>query len=347
MRRRSPNATASVESALVADGPAPTILAVDDSAMNLELLREYLAATGCTFVTAADGETALVAIEQYKPDLVLLDIVMPRLDGIEVCRRIKANPKTRLLPVVLVTSLSAVQDRIRGLEAGADDFLTKPIDRDELTARVVTLIRAKELYDRLDDAEHVMAAFARVVEAKDGGTESHLERVARTARALAEAAELAGADLDLAYFGGVVHDIGKVGVPDAILIKAGPLDPHETTVMRRHVMVGVEIARQLRSAASVIPIIRHHHERFDGSGYPDGLMGAAIPTVSMIVSICDAYDAMTSDRPYRVAMTPAIAIGELERGAGTQWNADLVALFLTRVVQQSPVPANTRTQAGP
>ncbi len=326
-------------------GPAPKILAVDDSEINLELLREYLAATGCTFVTAADGEGALVAIEEHQPDLVLLDVVMPRLDGIDVCRRIKANPKTRLLPVVLVTSLSSVQDRIRGLEAGADDFLTKPIDREELMARVVTLIRAKELYDRLDDAEHVMAAFARVVEAKDGGTEAHVERVARTARALAEAAGLSGSELDLAYFGGVVHDIGKVGVPDAVLLKPGPLDAEETAVMRRHVMVGVEIARQLRSAASVIPIIRHHHERLDGTGYPDGLMGAAIPILSTIVSICDAYDAMTSDRPYRAAMTSAIAIGELRLGAGTQWNAELVELFLTRVVQPSPVPAGTHSPA--
>ena len=166
------------------DRVAPTILAVDDHPANLELLEAYLATTGFGFVTAADGEAALVAIDRYQPDLVLLDVVMPRLDGIEVCRRIKANPASRLLPVVLVTSLSSVQDRVRGLEAGADDFLTKPIDRDELMARVVTLIRAKELYDRLDDAEHIMAAFARVVEAKNGGTEAHVERVARTARAL-------------------------------------------------------------------------------------------------------------------------------------------------------------------
>ena len=345
MRRRSSNVPRLLQSAGVLDRVAATILAVDDHPVNLELLREYLAGTGCRFITAEDGEAALAAIERYQPDLVLLDIVMPRLDGIEVCRRIKANPISRLLPVVLVTSLSSVEDRVRGLEAGADDFLTKPIDRDELMARVVTLIRAKEIYDKLDDAEHIMAAFARVVEAKDGGTEAHVERVARTARALGEAAGLSEAELDLAYFGGVVHDIGKVGVPDAVLLKPGPLDPEETLVMRRHVMVGVEIARQLRSAASVIPIIRHHHERFDGTGYPDGLMGPAIPRTAMIVSICDAYDAMTSDRPYRAAMSSAVAVAELKRGAGAQWDPDLVSLFVTHLMRESPAPADTHTQA--
>ena len=142
-----------------------------------------------------------------------------------------------------------------------------------------------------------------------------------------------------------MHDIGKVGVPDAVLLKPGPLDPEQTAVMRRHVMVGVEIARQLRSAASVIPIIRHHHERYDGAGYPDGLVGVAIPPIAMIISICDAYDAMTSDRPYRAAMSPAAAIAELRRGAETQWDPELVDRFLTRVMQELPAPANTRTQA--
>lgn len=312
----------------------PRVLAVDDHPVNLELLREYLAGTGCEFLVAYDGVAALEAVARDRPDLVLLDVVMPRLDGIEVCRRIKADPANRLLPVVLVTSLSRVEDRIRGFEAGADDFLTKPLDRRELMARVLTLIRAKEAYDKLDDAEHVMAAFARVVEAKDGGTEAHVERVARSARALAEAARLSAAELDLAYFGGVVHDIGKVGIPDAVLLKPGSLTLAETELMRRHVVVGVDIAHQLRSAASVVPIIRHHHERFDGRGYPDQLTGAAIPRVAMIVSICDAYDAMTSDRPYRRSMPPDAAIEELRSGSGVQWDPLLVDLFLTNVLKE-------------
>lgn len=327
---------------------APTILGVDDHPLNLELLGEYLEGTGCVFVTAADGEEALDAVRRWQPDLVLLDVVMPRLDGIEVCRRIKSDAANRHLPVVLVTSLGSTEDRVRGLEAGADDFLTKPVDRHELLARVVTLIRTKQVYDRLDDAEHVMAALARIVEAKDGSTEAHVERVARTARALGQAAGLPEDDLDLVYFGGVVHDVGKVGVPDAVLLKAGPLSAGETVLMRRHVTLGLEIAQRLRSAAEVIPIVKHHHERYDGTGYPDGLSGAGIPRAAVIVSICDAYDAMTSDRPYRAAMSPLSAIAELRRGAGTQWDPAMVALFLSAVLSEPELaaPAGTRIPGG-
>ncbi|HEV2139639.1 MAG TPA: HD domain-containing phosphohydrolase [Candidatus Dormibacteraeota bacterium] len=312
----------------------PMVLAVDDHPMNLELLREYLAGTESDLLVAEDGVTALEIVDRERPDLVLLDVVMPRLDGIEVCRRIKADPANRLVPVVLVTSLNTVEDRVRALEAGADDYLTKPVDRRELMARVLTLIRTKELYDRLDDAEHVMAAFARLVEAKDGGTQAHVERVARSARALAEAAGLEAAETEIVYFGGIVHDIGKVGVPDAVLLKPGPLTGVETEVMRRHVIIGVEIALKLKSAKGLVPIIRHHHERFDGAGYPDSLAGPAIPPAAMIVSICDAYDAMTSDRPYRPAMRSDQAVAELRNGSGSQWDPRLVDLFLGRVMQE-------------
>ena len=279
--------------------PAPTILVVDDQPLNLELMTDYLEGSGCIVVTAPDGEAALAAVERDKPDLVLLDVVMPRLDGIEVCRRLKANPATWLIPVVLVTSLSAVEDQVRGLAAGADDFLTKPVERHELLARVLTML--------------------------------HALRVGRTSRALAEAAGMSVGELDIAHFGGVVHDIGKVGVPDDVLMKAGVLSPTEIDVVRRHVDLGVEIARRLRSAECVIPIIKHHHERYDGRGYPDGLVGVEIPRLAMVVAICDAYDAMTSDRPYRAAMTKEEALAELRHGAGTQWDPLLVALFLSHV----------------
>ena len=315
---------------------APVVLGVDDNELNLELLADFLLDTGCELVTASDGETALEAIEQRRPDLVLLDVMMPGLDGFEVCRRIRSSHANRLLPIVLVTSLSDVRDRVRALEVGADDFITKPIDRNELMARVLTLVRAREVYDHLDGAEQVMAAFARIVEAKDGGTECHVERVARAARALGEAAGLPDAALDNLYFGGMVHDIGRIGVPDSLLAKPGPLNPDEVNVMRRHVAIGVEIAHELRSAADVIPIIKHHHERFDGSGYPDGLGGSRIPMVAMIVSICDAYDAMTSNRPYRPAMSTAAAIDQLRSGAGAQFDPALLALFLDRVLQAAP-----------
>ena len=312
------------------------VLAVDDNEVNLELLSAYLGGTECELVLAHNGTEALAAVAGGRLDLVLLDVKMPAMDGFEVCRRIKADPANRLLPVVLVTSLNTVEDRVRALQLGADDFLAKPIDRNELMARVVTLIRTKEVYDKLDDAEHVMAAFARMVEAKDGGTEAHVERVARSARALGVAAGLSESELDSIYFGGIVHDIGKIGVPDAVLLKPGPLDAAEVDLMRRHVPIGVEVASKLRSACSVVPIIQHHHEWFDGTGYPHALAGTAIPPAARIVAICDAYDAMMSDRPYRPAMSSSDAIAELRRGAGTQWDPELVAMFLGRVIQESP-----------
>src|SRR5712692_1292992 len=209
------------------------VLAVDDHELNLELLAAYLSGTECELVLAHDGFQALDAIAAGRPDLVLLDVVMPGMDGFEVCRRIKSDPANRLLPVVLVTSLNTVEDRVRALQLGADDFLAKPIDRNELMARVVTLIKTKEVYDKLDDAEHLMAAFAKIVEAKDGGTEAHVGRVARGAQAhvgrvargaqaLGEAAGLSGTALDGIYFGGSVQDIGKIGVREAVLLEPGP-----------------------------------------------------------------------------------------------------------------------------
>jgi putative two-component system response regulator len=310
----------------------PRILAVDDQPLNLELLAAYLSGVDCDLTIARDGYQALAQIAARQPDLVLLDVVMPGIDGFEVCRRIKANPANRLLPIVLVTSLSDVDNRVRGLEVGADDILVKPIDRNELMVRVLTLIQTKEIVDNLDDAEHVMLAFAKAVEAKDSGTEAHVERVARGSRALGVAAGLRGADLDSLYFGAVVHDVGKIGVPDAILLKPGPLTAGETEVMRRHALIGVGIAQPLRSAANVVPIIRNHHEHFDGNGYPDRLRGTEIPLAARIVAVCDAYDAMTSDRPYRAAMSSITAAGTLYAGAGTQWDPKLVKQFMTTVL---------------
>jgi putative two-component system response regulator len=309
------------------------VLVVDDRELNLELLSDYLAAVDCDVVTATDGITALAMIERSAPDLVLLDVMMPGLDGFEVCRTIKSNPRHRLLPVCLVTALNQTNDRLQGLEAGADDFIVKPVDRVELVARVRSLLRLKLVYDRLDDAQHVILSLARAVEAKDSSTESHTERVARAARSLGAAVGISGEMLENLYLGGVIHDIGKIGVPDALLLKPGPLDPDELTLMRTHVLIGEDIVRPLRSASGLIPIVRHHHERWDGRGYPDGLRGEDIPLPARIVAICDAYDSMVSDRPYRRALSPDRASEVLREGAGSQWDARLVALFLGQVVE--------------
>jgi cyclic di-GMP phosphodiesterase len=304
------------------------VLAVDDRPTNLELVQAYLTPVECDVVTATSGSEALNLISYRPVDMVLLDVMMPDLDGFEVCARIKSNPSTRLLPVVLLTALNQVGDRVHALEVGADDFIAKPVDRIELVARVRSLIRLKALYDRLDDSQRVMAALARAVEAKDSYTEMHTERVASSARALAEHYGFPAPELDDIFLGGMIHDIGKIGVPDFLLGKAGPLSEQELAVMRSHVVVGEEIVRPLRSAASLRPIIRHHHERWDGAGYPDGLAAEGIPVAARIVAVCDAFDAMVSARPYRPALSIRQAAEILRDGAGSQWDAEMVALFL-------------------
>jgi len=306
----------------------PVVLAVDNDPINLELLVAFLNDVDCEVVLATTGQDALEMAASVQPDLVLLDVMMPGLDGYEVCRRLKANPATRLVPVVLVTSLERVDDRVIGLEAGADDFMSKPINKAELVARVRSLFRTNQIHNQLDDAERVIFALAKAVAAKDGATEAHVERVGESAQALGRAAGLTGEVLHQLYLGGIIHDIGKIGIPDAILRNPGLLEPWQVEIMRRHVPIGVEIAAGLRSAADVIPIIQNHHEWFDGSGYPRHLSGERIPLVARIVAICDAYDAMVSDRPYRRGITPATARSILRQGSGSQWDPVLVRLFL-------------------
>jgi putative two-component system response regulator len=312
------------------------VLVVDDHPLNLELIEGCLADVDCRVITATDGIEALELVKKDRPDLVLLDVMMPRMDGYEVCKRLKDSPEGKLLPVVMVTALGQIADRVRGLEVGADDFIVKPIERVELVARVRSLLRVKQLYDKLDSAQRTIFSLARAVEAKDRSLEAHTERVGMNARRLGEALGLSEETLDDLLWGGVIHDIGKIGIPDSILLKPGPLTVEEFEVMKGHVFTGEEIASPLHSAHDLLPIIRHHHERIDGTGYPDGLAAEAIPLTARIVAICDAFDAMISDRPYRKGFTHANAIATLVAGAGTQWDAQLVPIFQTLVSEPLP-----------
>ena len=275
-----------------------------------------------------DGRTALGEIALSPPDLVLLDVQMPGMDGYEVCRRIKANPASRLVPVVMITSLDGTSDRVQALNSGADDYMSKPVERVELVARVRSALRLKAVYDSLDSAEQVIFALAAAVEAKDPFTEAHTQRVAESARRLGVALGLHEPMLDALYRGATIHDIGKIGIPDAILLKPGPLDQREVGIMRQHPDIGAGIVAPLSSAEHVLPIIRHHHERFDGSGYPDGLRGDDIPLLARVVAVCDAFDALTNERPYRPRRSREESIAMLMNGAGTQWDPHLVDLFL-------------------
>lgn len=289
------------------------VLVADDTESIRALFEKLLKGDGYQVVSVMDGFEALDAIRVHRPDVILLDVGMPGLDGIEVCRRLKTEPATRLTPVVLVTGLSELSDRIKGLEAGADDFLTKPVHPHELRARVASLSRMKQLTDALDSAEAAFMALALTIEARDPTTKGHCERLAHWAVLLGHALGVSSEDLDALHRGGYLHDLGKVGVPDSVLLKPGPLTDAEFALMKRHTEIGDSLCAPLQSLRHVRPIIRCHHERLDGSGYPNGLRGDEVPLLAQVVGIVDVYDALTSDRPYRSAIDPEAAARHLLR----------------------------------
>lgn len=319
----------------------PVVLIVDDVPANRELLEGLLENLGYDVREAADGRAALDAIELAEPDLVLLDIEMPKIDGLEVCRRIKSDPRRRLVPVVLLTARNDRATRLAGLGAGADDFLAKPFDAQELLVRTKVLLRDRSLNTRLDAAETVLLAMARAVEARDDYTIHHAERVGVYAQQIAGAHGLEGEDLEIVYRGGVLHDLGKIAIRDAILLKPGSLTADEFTIMQTHPVDGEKICGPLRSTEHYLPIIRHHHERWDGAGYPDRLAGDSIPIGARMVSVADAWDAMVTDRPYRKGLPRDEAIRRLRDGAGSQWDERFVRLFLRLL--EHPVSAEAST----
>lgn len=298
---------------------AGKILLVDDESQNLEVLRRLMTRRGYDVLTASSGELALRSVVRNRPDLVLLDVNMPGIDGIEVCRRLKADPQTRLIPVVLLTTLTASEDRIRGIEAGADDFLSKPPVMAELEARVRSLMRLKRYTDELDSAESVILSLGLTIEARDPNTEGHCQRLAAYATALGGRLGLADEQLLALNRGGFLHDVGKIGIPDAVLLKAGRLTDAEYALMQQHTVIGDKLCSELRLLQDVRPIVRNHHERPDGSGYPDRLKGEEIPLLARILSVVDVYDALTTVRPYKAALPPAQALRELGEEAARGW----------------------------
>lgn len=306
-----------------------TILIVDDDEGVRQLLDRVLRAEGHAVVAVADGEAALVTVPEVLPDIVLMDVRMPGRNGFETCRLLKDAPATRLVPVVLMTGMDERDDRMRAIESGADDFLRKPVDVPELRARVRSLIKLKRYTDELDSAEEVILSLALTVEARDPHTDGHCQRLAAYGVALGRRLGLSDADIVALHRGGYLHDIGKVAVPDAILLKSGPLTHAEQLVMREHPAVGDRLCGRLRVLSNVRPIVRHHHERWDGSGYPDGLHGDQIPLLAQIVGVVDVYDALTTDRPYKPAWPVDRAFAELVRQAhGGLWRHALVDLLI-------------------
>jgi len=320
---------------------AGTVLVVDDQEPNRRLLERLLVADGHVVLTACDGRDAINVVAAAAPDVIVMDIRMPVLDGFDACQALKTSPETRLTPVVLMTGAAERADRVRAIEAGADDFLTKPIDVTELSARVRSLVRVKRYTDDLESAEAVIMSLGLTVEARDPYTDGHCQRLAEYSVAVGLRLGLCDDELSALDRGGYLHDIGKIAVPDAILLKNGPLTVEERTVMCQHPIVGDRLCAPLRSLARVRPIIRSHHERLDGSGYPDCLRGKAVPLLAQIVGVVDVYDALTTWRPYRAASPPEEARQMLDDEVAHGWrDRALVNVFFAvldeRALAQPP-----------
>jgi putative two-component system response regulator len=308
---------------------AGKVLVVDDYEPNLRGLSQLLEHAHYAVLTATNGLDALEIVKRERPDLVLLDVVMPGLSGVDVCAELKRNVDTRLTPVVLISGEQDRQTRLAGLDAGADDFLNKPVDPEELHTRVRSLMRIKRLTDDLESAESLFLTLGRIIEARDPCTEGHCERLAEYATALGKHLNLDQADLDALYRGAFLHDVGKIAVPDRVLLKKGRLTRKEYELMKRHSAIGDDLCRTVRSFEAVRPIVRHHHERVDGRGYPDGLAGDRFPLLAQIVSIVDVFDALTTDRPYRKALPTTTAYRMMRDDARGGWcQENMVAIFI-------------------
>jgi putative two-component system response regulator len=305
-----------------------SILVVEDNVGNAALLKELLASRGYQTIAVHDANAAEAEIARQPPDLILLDVIMPGKTGYELCRELKEDSNTRLIPIVMITGLSAHEDRIKGIQAGADDFLIKPIWPEELFARVGSLLKLKEFTDELETADSVLCTLGLSVEARDPYTEGHCERLARNAVDLGRFLGLDDDSLVALERAGYLHDLGKIAVPDEILKKGTNLTPDEWRIMKQHPLTGEKICRPLKSLRLVLPIIRHHHEHSDGSGYPDGLRDGDIPLLPRILQVVDIYDALRTARPYKPALghEQAAVTMRAEAQSGL-WDEALVSEF--------------------
>jgi putative two-component system response regulator len=316
----------------------PRILVVDDNPNTMTLMQDLLSSRGYEVIAVPDAAHAETELLRRPPDLVLSDVIMPGKSGYELCRELKENPATRLIPFVLITGLTEREDRVRGIEAGADDFLSKPIFPEELFARVKSLIKLKEFTDELETAESVLCTLGLSVESRDPYTEGHCERLAENASNLGRYLHLHEDEITALWRGGYLHDLGKIAVPDEILKKGANLNSEEWAIMRRHPVTGENICRPLKSLRLVLPIIRNHHEHFNGTGYPDALEGNEIPLLARILQVVDIYDALTTTRPYKPALTHEHAAATMrEEARAGLWDPELVDSFLSMLDEQKKV----------
>jgi putative two-component system response regulator len=305
------------------------ILVVDDHKLTRELLKTYLSQAGYETIDAENGEKALEKLSRHSPDLIILDLLMPVLDGFEVCRQVKENPRTALLPVIVATGLDDFDAKIKALESGADDYINKPVNERELLMRVKNHLRIKQLTDDLENAENVIMALIRSVEAKDPYTRGHSERVAEYSRQLAERLSLDACRMQVVRRAAMLHDLGKIGLDDSIIRSTDKLTTEEREKVHNHPSIGIEIIKSLAFLSEVLDPIRSHHERFDGTGYPGRLAREDIPIEARIIAVADTYDALTTDRPYRKAVGKEAAFEEMTASAASgQLDPALVELFI-------------------
>ena len=334
----------------------PTVLIIDGADISRRVLRAMLKTASYRILEASRPSEALSVLEKENVDLIILDLVMPGMSGADLCKKIKADRRNQLIPTLMLTNVRGIENEIAGIASGADEFLTKPLHPEVVRTRIRAMLRNKAAIDSLEEAETILFALAQAVEARDQNTSGHCQRLADYSVALGQALGLSQPELVALYRGGYLHDIGKVGVPDAILFKKGPLDDAEWEVMRAHTVKGEEICRPMKSLAPVLPIIRHHHERWDGTGYPDGLKGEEIPLLARILQIADVYDALRTARSYKPAHSREKAFRILDEEAQRGWrDIDLLSLFREicehftpderRPIQLAPAPDSPMAQS--
>lgn len=316
-----------------------TVLIVDDLDINRRLLKAMLKTSDCRILEAKRASEAQAILERDKVDLIIVDLVMPEVSGPEFCRRLKANRRTKLIPILMVTSVQGVENEIAGIASGADEFLLKPLHPTLVRTRIRAMLRNKALIDSLEEAETILFALAQSVEARDHYTGMHCQRLSTYSVALGKALGLPRTDLLALYRGGYLHDIGKIAIPDSILFKKGKLDEQEWVVMRMHTIKGEEICSPMKTLAPVLPIIRNHHERWDGTGYPDGLRGERIPLLARVLQTVDIYDALTTARSYKPALNHEEAMQILEEEVTRGWrDPELIPLF-AEIARQFDAPS--------
>jgi putative two-component system response regulator len=325
-----------------------TILVVDDEPVNLQVLRQILQ-DDYRLLFARDGARALALARQEHPDLVLLDVMMPGMTGYEICAALKRSPATSAIPVIFVSALADVADEAIGFDAGAVDYIAKPVSAPIVKARVRTHLSLVRLDDLRETRLQIVQRLGMAAEYKDNETGLHVIRMSHYAKILGLAAGMSEEAADELLHAAPMHDLGKIGIPDRILHKAGKLDEAEWALMREHARIGAEIIGEhdssLLRTARLVALT--HHEKWDGSGYPEGLAGEAIPLVGRIVAIADVFDALTTERPYKRAWSVDEAIAQLQAQRGAHFDPTLVDLFLTRMPQILEVKARWAESTAP